>query len=102
MFVALNAFGTAARLLLIRQFGNIFGGQISSFSGWITEYRIPIFIVSALLIGWTIYREFGGENSEVKSLIDLERHPEADADLGESTTDDATNDGASSDEAPPA
>ena len=75
MFVALNAFGTAMRLLLIRQFGNIFGGQISSLSGWITEYRIPIFIVSAILIGWTIKKEFGGEDSEVKTLIDLERNP---------------------------
>ena len=77
MFVTLNAFGTAARLLVIRQFGNIFSGQISSFSGWISEYRIPIFIVSALLIGWSIYKEFGGEESEVKALLDLERHPEA-------------------------
>ncbi len=75
MFVALNAFGTAMRLLLIRQFGNIFGSQLSSATGWITEYRIPIFIVSAILIGWTIKKEFSGEDSEVKALIDLERNP---------------------------
>ncbi len=75
-FVALNAFGTAARLLLIRQFGNIFGSQLNSATGWISEYRIPIFILSAILIGWTIYKEFGGEDSEVKALIDLERDPE--------------------------
>lgn len=75
MFVALNAFGTAMRLLLIRQFGNIFGSQLSSATGWITEYRIPIFVVSAILIGWTVYKEFGGEDSEVKALLDLERDP---------------------------
>ena len=80
MFVALNAFGTAARLLLIRQFGNIFGGQLNSATDWISEYRIPIFLLSAVLIGWTVFREFGGEESEVKALIDLEMHPEADPD----------------------
>lgn len=73
MFVALNAFGTATRLLLIRQFGNIFGSELSSVTGWITEYRIPIFIVSAILIGWTIKKEFSGDDSEVRGLIDLER-----------------------------
>lgn len=73
MFIALNAFGTTMRLILIRQFGNIFSGQLSTATGWITEYRIPIFIVSAILIGWTIKKEFSGEDSEVKGLIDLER-----------------------------
>jgi len=93
MFVTLNAFGTATRLLLIRQFGNIFGGQLNSLSDWISEYRIPIFVVSALLIGWTVYKEFGGENSEVQALIDLERHPEADA---------GDSDGSGSADGPPA
>jgi len=83
MFIALNAFGTAARLLLIRQFGNIFSSQLSSATGWITEYRIPIFIVSAILIGWTIKKEFSGDDSEVKALIDLERdRPASDDDDG--------------------
>lgn len=84
MFVALNAFGTATRLLIIRQFGNIFSGQISSFSGWISEYRIPIFLVSAVFIGFTIFKEFGGDDSEVKALIDLERDPDGN---GSSETD---------------
>ncbi len=92
MFIALNAFGTAARLLVIRQFGNIFGGQINSFSGWISEYRIPIFLVSAVFIGFTIYREFGGEESEVKALLDLERHPEA-TDNGSTDNGRADTDG---------
>ncbi len=77
MFVALNAFGTAARFLLIRQFGNIFGSQLGSVTGWFTGYRIPICAVSAVFIGWSVYREFGGEDSEVKTLIDLERDPSA-------------------------
>ena len=76
MFVVLNAFGTAVRLALLRQFGNIFGGQINSVVDWIDEYRIPILIVSALAIGWTVFGEFRGDNSEVKALIELERHPE--------------------------
>lgn len=80
MFVALNAFGTAARLVLIRMFGNIFSSQLSTATGWITEYRIPIFIVSAVLIGWTIKKEFSGEDSEIKGLIDLERDRPEDKD----------------------
>lgn len=83
MFVVLNAFGTATRLLILRQFGNIFGGQISSVVDWIDEYRIPVLIVSALAIGWTVFGEFRGDNSEVKALIDLERHPEGDAPDGD-------------------
>ncbi len=79
MFVALNAFGTAVRLLILRQFGNIFGGQITSVVDWIDDYRIPILVVSALATGWTVFGEFRGDNSEVKALIDLERHPEAEA-----------------------
>jgi len=78
MFVMLNAFGTAARLALLCQFGNIFSGQINSVVDWIDDYRIPILIVSALAIGWTVFGEFRGEDSEVKALIDLERHPEGD------------------------
>lgn len=77
MFFALNAFGTLGRLFLLRQFGNIFGGEINSVVGWIADYRVPILIVSALAIGWTIFGEFRGDTSEVKALIDLERHPEA-------------------------
>lgn len=87
MFVALNAFGTAARLVLLRQFGNIFGGQINSVVDWIDDYRIPILIVSAIAIGWTIFGEFRGDNSEVKALIELEKHPEANP--GDSGADDS-------------
>ncbi len=92
MFVVLNAFGTATRLLILRQFGNIFSGQISSVVDWIDDYRIPILIVSALAIGWTVFGEFRGDNSEVKALIDLERHPEgdpADSDAGDSAVGDS-------------
>lgn len=93
MFVALNAFGTAARLVLLRQFGNIFGGEINSVVDWIADYRIPILIVSALAIGWTIFGEFRGDTSEVKALIELERHPEADpVDGSETGAEDSDSD----------
>ena len=87
-FVVLNAFGTTARLALLRQFGNIFGGQINSVVDWIDEYRIPILIVSALAIGWTVFGEFRGDNSEVKALIDLERHPEGTEPAPDAEADD--------------
>ncbi len=71
VFVALNVAGTATRLVAIRWFGLAFGSQIGSLTGWITQYRTPILIVSALAVAVTLFREFRGGDSELAMLRDI-------------------------------
>lgn len=71
-FVILNASGTVARLVLIRQLGEVFQSPLQSIVDFIADYRIPILIVSAIGVAWTIFGEFRGENTELKTLTHLD------------------------------
>jgi membrane protein DedA with SNARE-associated domain len=71
-FFALNISGTITRLVAIRMVGEAFESPLSSVVDFIAEYRTPILILSALLVGWTIFGEFRGDSSELKTLAELE------------------------------
>lgn len=76
-FILLNLSGTVARLILIRQLGEVFQSPLESIVDFIARYRTPVLIISALAVAWTIFGEFRGDNSELKSLTNLAADPEA-------------------------
>ncbi len=71
VFIALNVAGTVVRLVAIRWFGIFFGSQIGTLTGWIAEYRIPILVVSALLVAVTLFRELRGGDNELAMIRDI-------------------------------
>ncbi len=74
----LNVSGTIARLALIRQLGETFESPLQGIGGFIAEYRIQIFIVSAIVVAWSVYNEFFSSEGEAHSLVELAREEEAD------------------------
>jgi membrane protein DedA with SNARE-associated domain len=108
-FFAVNIAGTLFRLWLIRRFGEAFDGPIDDLVGWIGEYRVPLLIVSVVLVLVSIAFEAKRGESDVTSLtrlddeleaIDEELHdPEAGeaGEAGEASEDDANKDDADAD-----
>jgi hypothetical protein len=72
-FIALNISGTITRLILIRQLGQQFESPLQSIGGFIAEYRIQIFIISAIAVAWSVYSEFFSEKGETHALMELAR-----------------------------
>ncbi len=72
-FAIANAAGTLFRLVLIKQFGAQFSSPIGGVVDFIGRYRVPFLILSVGLVAWTIFGEFRGDNSELKSLRDLDK-----------------------------
>lgn len=71
-FFAVNAIGTVARLFLLRTVGGVFADPLSSVQGFISDHRLVVFGVSALLLGFTIWSERRAGGSEVQQLLHLE------------------------------
>ena len=72
-FIVLNLSGTVARLVVIRQLGEVFQSPLQSIVDFIARYRVPVLIVSAIAVAWTLFGEFRGNDSELKTLTDLAR-----------------------------
>jgi membrane protein DedA with SNARE-associated domain len=72
VFLILNGSGTVARLVAIRVLGATFESPLSGIVDFIGRYRTPILILSALAVAWTIFGELRGDNSELKTLAELE------------------------------
>ena len=56
-FFAVNMVGTGIRLYILRVVGDVFSHQIKGLTGWITDHRLIIFAISALILGYTIWSE---------------------------------------------
>ena len=84
-FIALNLTGTVTRLFLVRRIGAVFSSPIQSIIDLIARYRVPLLVLSAIAVAWTIFGEFRGDNSELKALRTLGD----DEDEADDTTDDA-------------
>lgn len=83
VFLALNGSGTVARLVAIRVLGATFESPLSGIVDWIGRYRTPILVLSALAVAWTIFGELRGDDSELKTLAELEQEaldPDGDRD----------------------
>jgi membrane protein DedA with SNARE-associated domain len=71
-FFAVNVAGTVFRLWLIRRFGEAFESPIDDVVGWIGEYRIPLLILSVVLVVISISLEAKRGETEVTALTRLE------------------------------
>jgi len=87
-FFAANITGTVVRLYLLRRVGETFEAPIDGLLGFLGEYRIPLLIISVVLVAVVSLMELRKGNSEVDALLKL------DDDLG------LTDDGAASDRHP--
>lgn len=83
-FIVLNLSGTVARLILIRQLGEVFESPIRGVVDFIAEYRVPVLIISAIAVAWTVFGEFRGNNSEIRALTELTREDYDDDPAGHS------------------
>ncbi|MDH3301852.1 MAG: hypothetical protein OES24_15240 [Acidimicrobiia bacterium] len=72
-FIILNISGTIARLVLIRQVGEVFESPLQGVGGFIAEYRLQIFVISAIAVAWSVYNEFFSSEGEAQSLMELTR-----------------------------
>ncbi len=91
-FFALNIAGTIARLVIIWYLGKAIDSLVRGTVDTIGRYRVWVFGVMLLGVLWTIFGEFRGNNSEVKSLVDLtnegdEAEPSDDAAESASSTE---------------
>jgi membrane protein DedA with SNARE-associated domain len=71
-FFAVNVAGTLARLWLIRRFGEAFESPIDDLLDFIREYRIPLLILSVVLVIVSIALEAKRGDSEITSLTHLD------------------------------
>ncbi|MCB1249841.1 MAG: hypothetical protein R2699_10260 [Acidimicrobiales bacterium] len=72
VFAALNVVGTIGRLLLIRLLGQAFQQPIDDFLAWVSDYRIPIMIVSALAVGFFAWNEWRRGEGQIERLLELD------------------------------
>jgi len=72
VFFALNISGTIARLYAIRVTGDIFDGPIQSVVDFIREYRVPIIILSVLMVVFSIWNERRQGAGEIEALTHLD------------------------------
>jgi membrane protein DedA with SNARE-associated domain len=79
-FWTLNVVGTIGRVLLMWFIGQAFQDTIDTILNFLREYRLPLFVISVLLVGWTVSREWRSGSTEVQQLLDLEHELEGDLD----------------------
>lgn len=85
-FYALNITGTLGRLYLIRVLGETFDSPIGSFRDFVSDYQIPLIIVSVILVAFSMRREFsrGGEIDDLRHIDErlIDDEPSADGRSG--------------------
>jgi membrane protein DedA with SNARE-associated domain len=67
-FLALNMVGTAGRLVVMYLIGEAFQGVIEWVLGIIAQYRIWLFLLSTIVVGLTVAREWRSGTSEIQQL----------------------------------
>lgn len=72
VFWTLNVVGTIGRLIVMWLIGEAFQDTVDSVLQFIQRYRVPILVVSILLVGFNVAREWRAGNSEIQQLMDLE------------------------------
>lgn len=79
LFFLLNIGGTFASMVVLRLFGDVFGSPLEAFTGFVSEYRLPIIAISGVLVAINIALNKRKGTSDLESLTDIERELEAEA-----------------------
>lgn len=83
-FLAANLAGTLLRLYLIRRVGEAFDAPIQDLLGFLSDYRIPLLVLSVVLVAATSLWELRRGGGELEAVLhlddDLEPGDEADPD----------------------
>lgn len=71
-FLAANMAGTAARLLLIRTFSNVFEGPLGSVRAFIADYRWPLLALSIALVAVSMFWDRKGGRDGISDLAHID------------------------------
>lgn len=82
VFAALNVVGTLGRLLLLQILGDIFSGPIDALLGWVADYRVPLLVISIVVVALMAGNELRRGRKEIEDLQELESSGEWDRDEG--------------------
>src|SRR3954447_9263912 len=83
VFLTLNVTGTIFRLWIIQVIGNVFDKPIDAILGFIEDYRIPLLVVSVLLVVFSVWNESRKGESEIEGLRHLQDELESEAEPDE-------------------
>lgn len=99
LFGFLNLTGTVGRLVVIRVVGDVFSGPIDTVLDWIADYRIPLLVISIVIVAVGAVAEARRGRRELAGLRRLEAEgpgagdaPERDPALDRSTADPTERD----------
>lgn len=79
LFLLLNVGGTFAAMVVLRVFGTAFGSPITAFSSFVNDYRVPILVLSGVLVALNIALNRKKGTSDLESVAKLERELEEEA-----------------------
>ncbi|MGQ0431562.1 MAG: DedA family protein [Microthrixaceae bacterium] len=82
LFLAANLAGTLVRLYLIRRVGEAFDAPIQDLLGFLADYRVPLLIVSVVLVAASTLWELRHDEGELEAVLHLDEDLEADEDVG--------------------
>lgn len=77
-FFAANIAGTIVRLYLIRRVGEAFDAPIEDLLGFLRDYRIPLLILSVVLVAAMSFWEMRRGDSEIEAVLHLDDDLETD------------------------
>src|SRR5204862_1253994 len=72
IFLVLNVTGTIARLWLIRVVGATFDAPIDSLLDFFTRYRVPLFVLSVVLVVFSVWNEHRLGKGELETIRELD------------------------------
>lgn len=88
-FFAANLAGTVLRLYLIRRVGEAFDAPIQDLLAFLSDYRIPLLVVSVLLVAGTSLWEVRRGEGELEAVLhlddDLDPEPDSERQTGDET-----------------
>jgi membrane protein DedA with SNARE-associated domain len=76
VFAALNLVGTVGRLFLLQIVGDIFSGPIDTLLGWVADYRIPLLVISIVVVAVMAGNELRRSRKDIEGLQEMERAAE--------------------------
>jgi membrane protein DedA with SNARE-associated domain len=71
-FATLNVIGTVGRLMLLQLVGDVFSGPIDWFLGLVSDYRIPLLVISTVIVVVMASGELRRGRRDIEELEQLE------------------------------